>query len=121
MLPIIHLYAVARPSGSSGLKMLPTPQAFVYAKRQPTDRRTCFLDADALRTLGKVSPCLYNRAGKALTRWLVWDPLVSKWLGFSCASIRWFSVDYANQFRDLRIMHEGKLVQYSSVARGSRQ
>ena len=101
--------------------MPPTPQALVHTKRQPTDRRICLLDADALRTLGKVSPRLHNKAGIALTRWLVWDPRVSKWLGFSCASIRWFSVGYANQFRDLRIKHGRKLVHYSSVAHGSRQ
>ncbi|CAK0875154.1 unnamed protein product [Prorocentrum cordatum] len=54
--------------------MIPTPQAIVYATRQPTDRHVRYFDAAELRTLSKVCPQLYNKAEVALTRWLVWDP-----------------------------------------------
>ena len=108
--PVILAQAVA--------SMLPAPQAIVCAKVSPCYRKVCFMDADDFVALKTSCAKLYKKSGIFYTKYLIWDPCFSSYIGLNAVTLKWFSCDYQSKFDDTRIMVDGKLVKWCRAVSG---
>ena len=59
---------------------------------------------------------LHKKAVIALTKWRVWDPSTTNWLTKSDVRLQMFAADKAVNYRDTRIHHQGRLMDWKDYA-----
>ena len=97
------------------------PIVFVSGKRPAWERQPCLLDTLALGALHMTSTKLHKKTVIALTKWRVWDPPTTTWLTKSDVRLQMFAADKAMNYRDTRIRHQGRLMDWKAYAELRRQ
>ena len=88
------------------------PVAFVQGKVPARERQPCLLDALALGALHGTSTKLHKKDTIALTKWRIWDPTTTVWITKEMVRIHFFAADKATNYRDTRIRHQGRLMEW---------
>ena len=109
------------PACGSNSSAMEAPIVFVSGKRPAWERQPCLLDTLALGALHMASTKLHKKAVIALTKWRVWDPSTTTWLTKSDVRLQMFAADKAVNYRDTRIQHQGRLMDWKAYAELRRQ
>ena len=97
------------------------PIAFVRGKLPAGERQPCLLDALALGALHVTNTKLHKKTMIALTKWRVWNPTTTAWLTKSVVRLQMFAADKAMNYRDTRIQHQGRLMDWKTYTELQRQ
>ena len=96
--------------------VMEAPIVFVRGKRPAQERQPCLLDTLALGALHMASTKLHKKAAIALTKWRVWDPPTINWVTKLEVRLQMFAADRAVGYRDTRIHHQGRLMDWKKYA-----
>ena len=97
------------------------PVAFVRGKLPAGQRQPCLLDALALGALHAANTKLHKKTTIALTKWRVWDPTRTVWITMAEVRLKFFAADKAANYRETRIRHQGRLMDWKSYMELGRQ
>ena len=109
------------PACGSNSGAMEAPIVFVRGKRPARERQPCLLDTLALGALHMASTKLHKKAVIALTRWRVWDPPTTSWVTKPEVRLQMFAADEAVSYRDTRIYHQGRLMDWKDYAEPRKQ
>ena len=109
------------PACGSNSYTMESPISFVRGTRPAGERQPCLLDALALRALHVTSTKLHKKTIIALTKWRVWNPATTTWLTKSVVRLQMFAADKAMDYRDTRIQHQGRLMDWKTYTELRRQ
>ena len=109
------------PACGSNSGAMEAPIVFVRGKRPARERQPCLLDTLALCALHMANTKLHKKAVIALTRWRVWDPPTTSWVAKPEVRLQMFAADEAVSYRDTRIYHQGRLMDWKDYAEPRKQ
>ena len=104
------------PACGSSSSVMEAPTVYICGKRPAQERQPCLLDTLALGALHMTSTKLHKKTVIALTKWRVWDPPTTTWLTKSDVRLQMFAADKAVNYRDTRIHHQGRLMDWKAYA-----